>query len=130
MDTAVDEVVRWATPVNYMMRTAARDTEFRGRQISEGDRLLQFYASANRDEDIYDDPFEFRVDRDRSRHLGFGVGEHYCMGANLAKMTQRAMFAELARRVEWMERSGDPKWIVSSFIVGYKHLPIRYKIAT
>jgi len=130
LDTAVDEVVRWATPVNYMMRTAARDTEFRGRQISEGDRLLQFYASANRDEDIYDDPFEFRVDRDRSRHLGFGVGEHYCMGANLAKMTQRAMFAELARRVEWMERSGDPKWIVSSFIVGYKHLPIRYKIAT
>jgi cytochrome P450 len=130
IDTAVDEVVRWATPVNYMMRTAAQDVEFRGRQIKAGDKLVQFYASANRDEDIYDDPFEFRINRDRSRHLGFGVGEHYCMGANLAKMTQKAMFTELARRMESMERAGDPAWIYSSFIVGYKHIPIRYKIAS
>ena len=113
-----------------MLRPASQDVEFRGRQIREGDRLLQFYASANRDEDIYDDPFEFRIDRERSRHLGFGVGEHYCMGANLAKMTQKAMFAELGRRLESMERIGDPRWIVSSFVVGYKHIPVRYKIAT
>lgn len=129
VDTAVDEIVRWATPVNYMMRTAAQDLEFRGRQIQEGDKLLQFYASANRDEDVYEDPFVFRIDRDRSRHLGFGVGEHYCMGANLAKMTQKAMFSELGRRLVSIERTGEPRWIVSSFVVGYKHIPVRYKIS-
>jgi cytochrome P450 len=129
LDTAIEEVVRWATPVNYMMRTASQDVDFRGREIRKGDKLLLFYASANRDEDIYADPFEFRIDRERSRHLGFGVGEHYCMGANLAKMTQKAMFAELGRRLESVERTGDPEWISSSFVVGYKHIPIRYRLS-
>ena len=129
LDTAIEEVVRWATPVNYMMRTASQDVDFRGREIRKGDKLLLFYASANRDEDIYADPFEFRIDRERSRHLGFGVGEHYCMGANLAKMTQKAMFDELGRRLESVERTGDPEWISSSFVVGYKHIPIRYRLS-
>ena len=125
---AVDEVIRWSTPVNYMMRTAAVDTEVAGKQIAAGDKLLQFYASANRDETLYDDPFTFRIDRDGNKHLGFGIGEHYCMGAHLARMSQRALFDEFSRRVVSIERTGDPEWINSSFVVGFKHLPVRYRI--
>ncbi|HEX7097070.1 MAG TPA: cytochrome P450, partial [Acidimicrobiales bacterium] len=126
--TAVDEVVRWATPVNTMMRTAAHDVEFRGQQIKAGDKLILFYASANRDEDVFDDPFTFRIDRDPNRHLGFGIGEHFCLGAHLARMSQRALFREFARRVEWIEPTAEPTWITSSFVVGFKHVPVRYRI--
>jgi cytochrome P450 len=128
--SAVEEVVRWATPVNYMRRTAARDVELRGKKVREGDYLILFYASANRDEEIFDDPFRFRVDRDPNPHLGFGIGEHFCLGANLARRSQRALFAELARRLESVELAGEPQWIQSSFVVGLKHLPIRYRMRT
>src|SRR5262249_42793529 len=74
--SAVEEVVRWTTPVNYMRRTAARDVELRGRKLRDGDHLVLFYASANRDEDVFDDPFRFRIDREPNHHLGFGYGEH------------------------------------------------------
>jgi cytochrome P450 len=126
---AVEEIVRWATPVNYMRRTAARDTELGGRQIRRGDHLILFYASANRDEAVFDEPFRFRIDRDPNRHLGFGHGEHFCLGSHLARRSQRALFAELARRLEHVELAGEPQWIKSSFVVGYKHLPIRYRLA-
>ncbi|MFN8600996.1 MAG: cytochrome P450 [Candidatus Binatia bacterium] len=126
--TAVDEVVRWATPVNYMRRTAARDVELRGKTVREGDHLVMFYASANRDEEVFQDPFAFRIDRDPNPHLGFGIGEHFCLGANLARRSQRALFAELARRVESVELAGTPEWIQSSFVVGLKHLPLRYRM--
>lgn len=125
---AVDEVVRWATPVNYMMRTAAEDTEFRGQHIRKGEPLILFYASANRDEDVFDDPFSFRIDREPNRHLGFGIGEHFCLGAHMARMSQRALFRQFAQRVEWMEPTAEPTWITSSFVVGYKHVPVRYRI--
>jgi hypothetical protein len=127
--SAVEEVVRWATPVNYMRRRAACDTEVGGQKIRKGDFLLLFYASANRDEDVFDDPFRFRVDRDPNHHLGFGHGEHFCLGSHLARRSQRALFAELARRLEHVELAGEPEWIQSSFVVGLKHLPIRYRIA-
>ena len=126
--SAVGEVVRWATPVNYMRRTAARDVELRGKTIRAGEHLILFYASANRDEEIYDDPFRFRIDRDPNPQLGFGIGEHFCLGANLARRSQRALFAELARRLEAVELAGEPQWIQSSFVVGLKHLPIRYRL--
>ena len=126
---AVEEVVRWATPVNYMRRRAACDTEVGGRRIRKDDWLVLFYASANRDEEVFDEPFRFRIDRDPNRHLGFGHGEHFCLGAHLARRSQRALFAELARRLEHVELAGEPQWIRSSFVVGYKHLPIRYRIA-
>jgi hypothetical protein len=126
--SAVEEVVRWATPVNYMRRTAARDVELRGRTIRAGDHLVLCYASANRDEEVFDDPFRFRIDRDPNPHLGFGYGEHFCLGAHLARRSQRALFAELARRLEWVELAGEPQWIQSSFVVGLKHLPIRYRL--
>jgi cytochrome P450 len=126
--SAVEEVVRWATPVNYMRRTAARDVELRGQKIRAGDPLVLWYASANRDEDVFDDPFRFRIDRDPNPHLGFGYGEHFCLGAHLARRSQRALFAELARRLESVELAGEPQWIQSSFVVGLKHLPIRYRL--
>jgi cytochrome P450 len=124
---AIDEVVRWGTPVNYMMRTAAEDIELRGQTIAKGDPLILFYASANRDDEVFDDPFTFRIDREGSRQLGFGIGEHFCLGAHLARMSQRALFREFAQRVEWIEPTADPTWISSSFVVGFKHLPVRYR---
>lgn len=129
VNAAVEEVVRWASPVNYMRRTAARDAEVGGRKIREGDHLILFYASGNRDEAVFDDPFRFRIDRDPNPHVGFGYGEHFCLGSHLARRSQRALFAELARRLEHVELAGEPRWIQSSFVVGLKHLPIRYRIA-
>jgi len=126
---AVEEVVRWASPVNYMRRRAACDTEVGGQRIRKDDWLILFYASGNRDEDVFDDPFRFRVDRDPNPHVGFGHGEHFCLGSHLARRSQRALFAELVRRLEHVELVGEPEWIQSSFVVGLKHLPIRYRIA-
>jgi cytochrome P450 len=129
VNAAVEEVVRWTTPVNYMRRRAACDTEVGGRRIRKDDWLILFYASANRDEEVFADPFRFRVDRDPNPHVGFGYGEHFCLGSHLARRSQRALFAELARRLEHVELAGRPEWIQSSFVVGLKHLPIRYRIA-
>jgi len=126
--STVEEVVRWTTPVNYMRRTAARDVELRGRKIREGDHLVLYYASANRDEEVFEDPFRFRIDREPNHHLGFGYGEHFCLGAHLARRSQRALFSELARRLESLELAGEPQWIQSSFVVGLKHLPVRYRL--
>jgi hypothetical protein len=126
--SAVEEIVRWTSPVNYMVRTATCDVEVGGQKIRQGDKLVMFYASANRDEDVFEDPFTFRVDRDPNRHLGFGIGEHFCLGAHLARRSQRALFGELARRLESVELAGEPDWIQSSFVVGLKHLPIRYRL--
>jgi cytochrome P450 len=112
-----------------MRRRAACDTEMGGRRIRKDDWLILFYASGNRDEDVFDDPFRFRVDRAPNPHVGFGYGEHFCLGSHLARRSQRALFAELARRLEHVELAGEPEWIKSSFVVGLKHLPIRYRIA-
>jgi cytochrome P450 len=128
IDQAVDELTRWTSPVNYMKRTATEDTVVGGQAITAGDRLVLFYASANRDEDVFDDPFEFRIDRPIERHLAFGVGEHFCLGANLAKRSQRALWLELAQRLESVELTGAAEWIHSSFVVGLKHLPVRYRL--
>ena len=128
IDRAVEELTRWTSPVNYMKRTATEDTVVGGQQIAAGDSVVMFYASANRDEDVFDDPFRFRIDRKIERHLAFGVGEHFCLGANLAKRSQRALWAELAKRLESVELIGRPQRIPSAFVVGYKHLPVRYRI--
>ena len=124
----VEEILRWTSSVNTMKRTAACDIELGGQKIREGDALQMFYASANRDEDVFDDPYTFTIERNPNRHLAFGYGEHFCMGANLARRSQRAIVEELARRVEHWEIIGEPEWIASSFVVGLKHLPVRYKI--
>jgi hypothetical protein len=128
LDSAVEEVVRWASPVNHMKRKATVDYELRGQKIKAGETLVMFYASANRDEEVFDDPFEFRIDRNPNRHLGFGIGEHFCLGANLARRSQRALLLEFARRLEWAELAGEPEQIHSAFVVGLKKLPMRYRI--
>jgi cytochrome P450 len=129
VDSAVEEILRWSAPVNYMKRIVADDLEFRGQELRKGDSLVLFYASANRDESVFDDPDVFRVDRSPNRHLAFGIGEHFCLGAHLARMSQRALLRELIDRVESLELAGDPAQIVSSFVVGLKELPIRYRLS-
>lgn len=128
LETAADEIIRWTTPVNHFVRTAACDYELRGERIREGDSCALFYASANRDEEVFDAPFEFRVDRNPNPHLAFGIGEHFCLGASLARMEIRVLLAELIPRLESIELDGQPERLASSFVGGVKHLPIRCAI--
>jgi cytochrome P450 len=125
---AVEEMIRWASPVNYMKRTAARDTEVNGQKIREGERVVMFYGSANRDESVFDNPYTFNIDRHPNKHLAFGYGEHFCMGTHFARRSMRAIVEQLASRVERWELTAEPEWISSSFVVGLKHLPVRYTI--
>jgi cytochrome P450 len=128
LPSAVEEVVRWSTPIIHFARTATADTEVRGQKIREGDALGIFYASANRDEDIWNDPFRFRIDRNPNRHLGFGVGEHFCLGAHLARMELAVAYKHLLPRIEEIELAGPVERLSSSLVGGVKRLPIRYKL--
>jgi len=130
MKTAVEEVVRYTAPVNYMKRTATRDLIYDGHEIKKGDMFALFYASANRDAEVFDDPDRFDVGRTPNRHLGFGWAEHYCLGAHLARASIKALLEQLAERMESMEPAGDADYVASSFVVGPKHLPVRYKISS
>jgi cytochrome P450 len=125
---AVEEIIRWTTPVNYMKRTALHDVDVHGTTIHEGERLVLFYASANRDDDVFDDPFGFDVTRQPNKHLGFGWAEHFCLGAHLARASTQALVHELARRVESLEFAGPVVQTESSFVVGLKSLPVRYRL--
>jgi cytochrome P450 len=125
---AVEEIVRWTTPVNYMMRTAASDYELRGTKIRAGERALLFYASANRDEEVFEEPFRFKIDRHPNPHLGFGIGEHFCLGSHLARRSQRALFSELIGRLDDVELLGEPEKLAASFVAGVKHLRLRYRL--
>lgn len=124
--SAVEEIVRWTSPVIHFIRTATEDTEVSGTRIAAGDSLVLFYPSANRDEAVWDDPFEFRIDRDPNPHLGFGVGEHYCLGAALAKMELRIFLEHLIRRVRDIEVIGELTNTHASFVGGIKQLPLRW----
>ncbi|MEZ4334177.1 MAG: cytochrome P450 [Myxococcota bacterium] len=126
--STVEEVVRWTTPVNYMKRVLLDDAEIRGVKLRKGEEIAMFYGSANRDEDVFDDPFRFDVTRHPNPHLGFGTGEHFCLGAHVARLSSRALFLELARRIESIELVGASRHIASSFVVGLKNLPIRYRL--
>ncbi|HIG72379.1 MAG TPA: cytochrome P450 [Myxococcales bacterium] len=126
--SAVEEIIRWTSPVNYMKRVVAKDLDFHGQKLSKGDNLVLFYGSANRDEKVFEDPFTFRVDRNPNPHLGFGIGEHFCIGSHLARASQRAMLQELVSRIDSLELAGEPEQIQSSFVVGLKELPLRYRV--
>jgi len=128
MPLATEEMIRWVTPVKEFMRTAARDTEVRGTPIAAGDSVLLSYVSANRDEEVFDDPFRFDVGRDPNKHVAFGYGVHFCMGAALARMEVNSFFSELVPRLESIELTGDPQHIATIFVGGLKHLPIRYSV--
>jgi cytochrome P450 len=121
--TAVEEIVRLANPVTYMRRTATSDTELRGTQIRAGDKLCLLYLAANRDEDVFPDPYRFDVLRHPNHHLGFGgPGPHFCLGAHLARREITVMFRELFRRLPDIQAAGRPTPLMASFIHGVKHL--------
>jgi cytochrome P450 len=126
---AIDEIMRFVTPVNHMVRTAVSDYELGGQTIRAGDKLVLFYASANRDEEVFDAPDLLRLDRNPNRHLAFGVGEHFCIGAHLARKTSGTLFRELVGRLESVEIAGTPERTASNLVPGFKRLPIRYRIA-
>jgi len=128
VDSAVEEIVRWTTPVIQFCRTATEPFELRGRKIRAGDSMCLFYPSANRDEDVFEDPFSFRIDRSPNRHLAFGIGEHFCLGANLARLELRILFRLLAERLEHAELTGPMERLASSFLGGVKHVPLRYRL--
>jgi len=122
--TAVEEIVRWATPVIHFRRTATRDTELRGQRIRAGEKLVMWYCSANRDEEEFSEPFRFDVRRTPNEHVGFGgPGPHHCLGAHLARREITVMFRELLTRLPKIEAVGPPERLQSFFIHGIKHLP-------
>jgi cholest-4-en-3-one 26-monooxygenase len=130
VDTAVEEIVRWTAPVIQFCRTPVEDVEIRGQQIRAGESLCLFYGSANRDEDVFPDGDVFRVDRRPNPHVGFGIGEHFCLGANLARLELRTIFAQLRERADAFERTGPFERMRGSFLGGVKRMPIRVRVRT
>jgi cholest-4-en-3-one 26-monooxygenase len=125
--TAVDEIVRWATPVTVFQRTALRDTTLGGQQIKTGQRVGLFYRSANFDEDVFDHPERFDIRRDPNPHLGFGgSGAHFCLGANLARLEIDLIFNAVADAMPGIRKAGDPVRLRSGWLNGIKRLPVRY----
>jgi len=129
MGTAVEEMIRCIVPVKEFMRTAQADTEVRGVPIAKGEAVLLSYVSANRDEDVFYDPMRFDVGRDPNKHLSFGYGVHFCLGAALARMEMNSFFTELVPRIKSIELAGEPELMATTFVGGIKHLPIRYSLA-
>lgn len=125
----VDESIRWATPVKTFMRTATEDLEFAGRSLKKNDWLMLCYASGNRDEEVFEDPYVFRVDRKPNKHLAFGYGAHVCLGQHLAKMEMRILWKELIPRLKSVELAGEPAMSEAVFVNGPKRLPIRFEMA-
>ena len=126
MESAIEEILRWVSPVHHMARTVTADVEMRGKTLKEGDRLIMWYGSVNRDEDIFPEPYTFDIERTPNDHLAFGIGEHFCLGAGFARKELRVMFEELFRRFPDIEMSGPPERLRSNFINGIKHLPVRF----
>jgi cytochrome P450 len=128
LPTAIDEFIRWTSPVKHFCRTATEDVEVEGKQVRKGDIIVLSYPSANRDEDMFDDPFAFRVARKPNRHLAFGTGPHLCLGQHLAKMELTSFMREFLERIDTVELAGAPRLVQSTFVGGVKSLPIRYSV--
>jgi cytochrome P450 len=126
LDSFVPEVIRWQTPLAHMRRTALQDIEFRGKQIKKGDKVVMWYVSGNRDEDVIDRPYDFIIDRARPRtHISFGFGIHRCVGLRLAELQLKIIWEEILRRFDNIEVVEEPKRVYSSFVKGYETLPVR-----
>jgi cytochrome P450 len=124
----VDEAIRWMTPVKHFMRSATADTELGGRSIAKGDWLMLCYASGNRDEEVFEEPYRFRCDRKPNRHVAFGYGAHLCLGQYLAKLEMRILFEELLPRLKRVALDGEVKMTQAVFVNGPKRLPIRFEV--
>ncbi len=129
-DTAAEEIVRWASPVIYFRRSVTHDTELRGQQLEAGDKVTVWYPSANRDDDVFEKPFDFDIGRNPNPHVGFGGrGPHFCLGSNLARLEIKAIYDELTRRVPDIAAVDSPARLRSNFINGIKHLPVKWSPA-
>lgn len=126
--SGVEEILRWTSPIIHFGRNATRDTELAGQTIRRGEVLALFYPSANRDESVFEEPYRFRVDRKPNRHLAFGVGEHYCLGAHVARLELQVIFRHLFPRLAEVELAGPVARLRSHLVGGVKRLPIRYKL--
>jgi len=129
MDSAVEEILRWTSPVLNFTRTVTSTVTLDGTELHEGDRVLLLYAAANRDPRVFDDPESFRIDRDPNPHVAFGFGPHFCMGANLARMEIKVVFEELFRRlpdIEVLNPDELPDRSPSAFVAALKHMPARF----
>jgi cytochrome P450 len=126
LDSFVPEVIRWQTPLAHMRRTALQDIDFKGKRIKKGDKVIMWYVSGNRDEDVIDNPYEFIVDRKRPRtHLSFGFGIHRCVGLRLAELQLKIIWEEILKRYDSIEVMEEPHRVYSSFVKGYETLPVR-----
>ena len=124
---AVEEFLRWGTPVLTFKRTARKDAEIRGQHIAAGEKVVLFYHSANRDESVFADPYRFDVTRDPNPHVAFGGGgAHFCLGASVARIQLRAIFDQVLNRLPDIEVTGEPEFLRGNFINGIKRLPVRY----
>jgi cytochrome P450 len=122
----VDESIRWVSPVKHFMRNATADTELRGRTIKAMDRFMLCFPAANRDEEVFEAPDEFRIERKPNRHVAFGYGPHMCLGQHLAKLEMRILFEELLPRLRSIELNGNPKLTQTNFVGGMKSMPFRF----
>lgn len=127
---AVEEFLRYNPPVMYFRRTLTRDFELRGKTLKAGDKVVMWYGSANRDEDVFADPDRFDVSRNIPEHLGLGIGEHYCLGASFARTQLRSIFTEIITRVPDMEPAGPIRYLRSNFIHGVREMPVRFTPGT
>ncbi len=125
----IEEAIRWTTPVQHFLRTATEDCELSGQSIRKGDWLMLCYASGNRDEAVFDDPFTFNPDRNSNHQVAFGFGGHVCLGQHLARMEMRILMEELLPRLKSLELTGEPARVESTFVGGLKRLPIRFEAA-
>ena len=126
LDTAVDEMLRWWTPVMIFRRTAVSDASLGGVRVRAGDKVVVSFVAANRDPAVFAAPSSFDIRRTPNPHLVFGHGPHFCLGAQLARTQMRALFGELLTRTSWIEAAGDPAFLQSNFQRGVKTLPIRW----
>jgi cholest-4-en-3-one 26-monooxygenase len=128
LDRAIEEILRWATPVYHFRRTAMADAEIAGQEIKQGDKVVIWHTSADRDESVFDDPFRFDIERWPNEHIAFGGGgPHFCLGANLARMELKLIFREILERIPDMTLTAEPSILRSNFIGGIKHMPVTYQ---
>ncbi|MGO9062736.1 MAG: cytochrome P450 [Candidatus Binataceae bacterium] len=126
MPTAVEEILRWTSPITHIMRAALRDAEIRGRKIREGDWVVIWNASANRDEEVFANPDRFDIARKPNYHIAFGYGEHFCLGAHLARLELRPALDEVMRRIPDLQLAGEVQRLSSNLVAGIKHMPVRF----
>lgn len=128
LPNAIEEFLRWVAPVKHFARTATEDVQIANQMIREGERVVVFFASACRDEEVFDDPFEFRIDRDPNKHLAFGTGPHLCLGMHLARLEMRCFFEQLLPRLKRVELAGEATYLQANLVSGLTSLPVKYEL--